>query len=97
MDQRDPARLLQPFSPLLQQTETHGSASTMSLSEEEKAQLHTKIKIEGTIDRQVFINLKEVYETEKREAEAEDKSEPSFSQVLEMILRKGIKVYKSRK
>jgi len=69
----------------------------MSLAEEEKAQLHTKIKIEGTIDRHVFESLKEVYETEKREAEAEDKPEPSFSQVLEMILRKGIKAYKSKK
>jgi len=69
----------------------------MSLAEEEKAQLHTKIKIEGTIDRQVFMSLKEIYETEKRQAETEDKPEPSFSQVLEMILRKGIKAYKSRK
>jgi len=69
----------------------------MSLAEEEKEQLHTKIKIEGTIDRKVFETLKEIYETEKREAEAEDKSEPSFSQVLEMILRKGIKAYKVRK
>jgi len=69
----------------------------MSLAEEEKSQLHTKIKIEGTIDRHVFESLKEVYETEKKEAEAEDKPEPSFSQVLEMILRKGIKAYKSKK
>jgi len=69
----------------------------MSLADEEKAQLHTKIKIEGTIDRLVFMSLKEIYETEKRQAEAEDKPEPSFSQVLEMILRKGIKAYKSRK
>lgn len=69
----------------------------MSLAEEEKEQLHTKIKIEGTIDRKVFETLKEIYEIEKREAEAEDKSEPSFSQVLEMILRKGIKAYKVRK
>jgi len=69
----------------------------MSMVEEEKSQLHTKIKIEGTIDRHVFESLKEVYETEKREAEAEDKPEPSFSQVLEMILRKGIKAYKSKK
>jgi len=69
----------------------------LSLAEEEKSQLHTKIKIEGTIDRHVFESLKEVYETEKKEAEAEDKPEPSFSQVLEMILRKGIKAYKSKK
>jgi len=69
----------------------------MSLAEEEKTQLQTKIKIEGTIDRHVFESIKEVYETEKKEAEAEDKPEPSFSQVLEMILRKGIKAYKSKK
>lgn len=54
----------------------------MSLAEEEKSQLQTKIKIEGTIDRHVFESIKEVYETEKKEAEAEDKPEPSFSQVL---------------
>jgi len=69
----------------------------MSLAEEEKTQLQTKIKIEGTIDRHVFESIKEVYEAEKKEAEAEDKPEPSFSQVLEMILRKGIKAYKSKK
>jgi len=69
----------------------------MSLAEEEKSQLHTKIKIEGTIDRLVFSSLKEIYESEKKEAEAEDKPEPSFSQVLEMILRKGIKAYKTKK
>ena len=69
----------------------------MSLAEEEKSQLQTKIKIEGTIDRHVFESIKEVYEAEKKEAEAEDKPEPSFSQVLEMILRKGIKAYKSKK
>jgi len=69
----------------------------VSLAEEEKAQLHTKIKIEGTIDRLVFASIKEIYESEKREAEAEDKPEPSFSQVLEMILRKGIKQYKTKK
>jgi len=69
----------------------------MSLADEEKAQLHTKIKVEGTIDRKIFEIIKEIYELEKREAEAEDKPEPSFSQVLEMILRKGSKAYKNKK
>ncbi len=69
----------------------------MSLADEEKAQLHTKIKVEGTIDRKVFETIKEIYEVEKKEAEAEDKPEPSFSQVLEMILRKGSKAYKNKK
>ncbi len=69
----------------------------MSLAEEEKAQLHTKIKVEGTIDRKVFETIKEIYELEKREAESEDKPEPSFSHVLEMILRKGSKAYKNKK
>jgi hypothetical protein len=69
----------------------------MSLADEEKAQLHTKIKVEGTIDRKVFETIKEIYELEKREAEAEDKPEPSFSHMLEMILRKGLKAYKSKK
>lgn len=67
----------------------------MILNDEEKAQLRTRIKIEGTIDKTVFEEFKKIYELEIQKAEAEDKVQPSVSHVLEMLLRKGIKTYKA--
>jgi len=61
--------------------------------DEEKRQLQTRIKIEGTVDRKVFENFKHVLMLETEKAEAEDRAEPSVSHVLEMLLRKGIKTY----
>jgi len=64
------------------------------LNEEEKAQLRTRIKIEGTIDKTVFEEFKQILVLEIEKAEAEDKVQPTISHVLEMLLRKGIKTYK---
>jgi len=69
----------------------------MTLNDEEKAQLRTRIKIEGTIDKAVFEEFKRIYELEIEEAETEDRVQPSVSHVLEMLLRKGIKAYKTEK
>ncbi len=69
----------------------------MTLNDEEKAQLRTRIKIEGTIDKTVFEEFKRIYELEVQKAEAEDKVQPSISHVLEMLLRKGIEHTKRRK
>jgi len=69
----------------------------LTLDDEEKAQLRTRIKIEGTIDKTIFEEFKRIYQLEIRKAEAEDKVQPSVSHVLEMLLRKGIKAYKAEK
>jgi len=69
----------------------------VALRDEERCQLRTRIKIEGTIDRAVFEEFKSVYALEIEKAEAEDRVEPSVSHVLEMLLRKGIKAYKAEK
>jgi len=61
--------------------------------DEEKRQLQTRIKIEGTVDKKVFENFKHVLMLETEKAEDEDRAEPSVSHVLEMLLRKGIKTY----
>ena len=65
--------------------------------DEEKRQLQTRIKIEGTVDKKVFENFKHVLMLETEKAEAEDRAEPSVSHVLEMLLRKGIKTYYNNK
>jgi len=67
----------------------------MTLQDEEKTQLRTRIKIEGTIDRKVFEDFKEILAHELLEAKEADRVEPSVSHVLEMLLRKGIKAYKT--
>jgi len=69
----------------------------LNLQDDEQNQLRTKIKIEGTIDKALFEEFKKIYELETAEAEAEDKAQPNVSQILEMLLRKGIKSYKSAK
>jgi len=67
----------------------------MTINDEEKAQLRTRIKIEGTIDKSVFEEFKRIYALEIKKANGEDRTEPSVSHVLEMLLRKGIKTYKN--
>jgi hypothetical protein len=69
----------------------------MTLNDEEKAQLRTRIKIEGTIDKTVFEEFKRILALEIEKAEAEDKVQPTVSHVLEMLLRKGIRAYKAEK
>jgi len=69
----------------------------MVLNDEEKAQLRTRIKIEGTIDKTVSEDFKEVLRQELLAAREADRVEPSVSHILEMLLRKGIKAYKTEK
>ena len=73
------------------------SETSMTLNDEEKAQLRTRIKIKGTIDKTVFEEFKRIYELEMANAEVEDKVQPTVSHVLEMLLRKGIRAYKAQK
>jgi len=69
----------------------------VTLKDEEKSQLRTRIKIEGTIDKAIFDDFKEVLRLELQEARETDRAEPSVSHVLEMLLRKGIKAYKTER
>ena len=67
------------------------------LPDEEKSQLNTKIKLEGTIDKRVFDDFKEIMETELKRAREEDRAEPNVSNILEMLLRKGIRSYRAQR
>src|SRR3990170_1468237 len=62
---------------------TSRSEINMVLNDEEKAQLRTRIKIEGTIDKTVFEEFKRIYELEIQKSEAEDRVQPSISHILE--------------
>ncbi len=67
------------------------------LPDEEKSQLNTKLKVEGTIDKTVFDDFKEIMEIELEKAREEDRVEPNVSSILEMLLRKGIRAYKAQR
>jgi hypothetical protein len=67
------------------------------LPDEEKSQLNTKLKVEGTIDKRVFDDFKEIMEIEVEKAQEEDRVEPNVSNILEMLLRKGIRAYNARR
>ncbi len=69
----------------------------MGLPDEERDQLNTKIKVEGTIDKRVFDDFKGILNQERLKAREADRVEPNVSNVLEMLLRKGIKAYKTEK
>jgi len=73
------------------------AGAKMTLTDEERAQFHTRIKVEGTIDKRVFEEFKRIYELEIEKAEVEDKAQPSVSHILEMLLRKGIRAYKAER
>lgn len=67
------------------------------LLDEEKSQLNTKIKLEGTVDKKVFDDFKDIMERELVKAQEEDRVEPNVSNILEMLLRKGIRAYRAQR
>jgi len=63
----------------------------------EEEPLTTKLHIGGVIDREVYAEFKKLYEKECKDAEANDRTRPSVSEILEMIIRKGLKAYYQEK
>lgn len=54
-----------------------------------------QVLVEGSVDRRVYDELQVIYESERRSAAEKDQPEPSWSQVLELVLRKGVKAWKA--
>jgi len=66
----------------------------MSVSNEDEEEAYsTKLRVEGVVEKDVYEDFKRVYELECEKAMKEDRGKPSRSEVLEMLLRKGLKVY----
>jgi hypothetical protein len=63
---------------------------------EEEAPPHTKIRVVATIDEKLVAKMKEIHELEVKLACEEDRVEPDWSNTIEMLLRKGVKAYKSK-
>jgi hypothetical protein len=53
----------------------------------------SKIRIEATIDRELYHQIQKIIESERRAAQSRDWPELPISNVVEMILRKGVRAY----
>jgi len=62
---------------------------------EDEEQLFTRYRIEGTIDRHVVVQIRFILEKEREKDRVRDRKQCSLSEVLEMLLRKGIRVWMS--
>ena len=57
---------------------------------------HTKARVVATVDRELCQQMKPIHEQEVKRAKDEDRTEPDWSNTIEMLLRKGIKAYRQR-
>jgi hypothetical protein len=56
---------------------------------------HTKVRVVATVDRKLCEEMERIHMQETEQAKAEDRTEPDWSNTLEMLLRKGVRSYKS--
>jgi hypothetical protein len=57
--------------------------------------LHTKVRIVATIDRKLYREIEIIHGEEVNNAKSTVRSELDWSNTIEMLLRKGVKAYKS--
>ncbi|MEM2351656.1 MAG: hypothetical protein QXT26_04535 [Thermoproteota archaeon] len=69
-----------------------GSNGSM-VDENEEETFYSKRLLQATVSEDVIRAIKNILELERAEAERSDRAKPSLSAVVEMLLRKGIKVY----
>jgi len=62
-------------------------------NEDEEEAYTTKLRVEGVVEKDVYEDFKRVYEIECSRAAESDRGKPSRSEILEMLLRKGLKTY----
>jgi hypothetical protein len=63
---------------------------------EEEVPPQTKIRIVVTIDEKIVEEMRLIHEKEIKVAYEVDRVGPDWSNTVEMLLRKGVKAYKSR-
>ena len=53
----------------------------------------TKVRVEATIDSALYREIQSIIQTEQKLAEAREWPEVPLSNVVEMLLRKGVRTY----
>jgi hypothetical protein len=55
----------------------------------------SKIRLVATIDEKLKQEMETIHEIEKRDTEEHDRTKPEWSNTVGMLLRKGVKAYKT--
>jgi hypothetical protein len=55
----------------------------------------SKIRLVATIDDKLKQEMEMIHEVEMRDAEERDRTKPEWSNTVEMLLRKGVRAYKT--
>ncbi len=56
----------------------------------------TKIRVVATVDRNLCLEMERIHEQEILRAKAEDRTVPNWSNTVEMLLRKGLRNYRTK-
>ena len=56
----------------------------------------TKVRVVATVDRNLCLELQRIHVQEIERAKAEDRTEPNWSNNIEMLLRKGVRNYMTK-
>ena len=57
---------------------------------------NTKVRVVATVEKRLCEEMALIHEQETKRAKAEDRSEPDWSNTIEMLLRKGVRAYGNR-
>ncbi len=57
---------------------------------------HTKVRVVATVDKKLCEEMEYIHNLEIDGAKAEDRTEPDWSNTIEMLLRKGVRSYKTK-
>ncbi len=55
---------------------------------------HTKVRVVATVEKKLCEEMEHIHNLEIERANTEDRTEPDWSNTIEMLLRKGVRSYK---
>ncbi len=57
---------------------------------------HTKVRVVATVDKKLCEEMEHIHEQEIKHANNEDRTEPDWSNTIEMLLKKCFKSYRTK-
>ncbi len=57
---------------------------------------HTKVRVVATVEKKLCEEMTHIHDLEVEHAKAEDRVEPDWSNTIEMLLRKGVRSYRTK-
>jgi hypothetical protein len=73
-------------------------AEEISMSKELKSEFevppHTKVRVVAMVDKKLYEEMEHIHKLEIEQAKTEDRTEPDWSNTLEMLMKKGVREYR---